>query len=322
MFIPPTWALLSTTQKVLVCLVVPPPYIFTYLCQVSSPGSAHLISTDNIHDQLRQYPYDFILYHPYNVCKTCAFPKPARSKHCSLCGTCVARCDHHCVWVNNCVGRGNYKYFLGLLSTTTLTLVYGTYLAYTTLIPQVHWHFETYPEWYVTELSGGSDVVSRVFDHLTYCLDVFQTGLGVGGLRRAGVGLLAAMTWPLPLGLLAYHLYLIWAGTTTNETAKWEDWREDMAEGVVYIADMKEHESSSEGREGRSRDRNSGVPRWPHTSKHFVVRTNDGQRPRLVANGISELIVDDSWRQIWRLADIENIYDLGFWDNLKESLVN
>ncbi len=24
------------------------------------------------------------------------------------------------------------------------------------------------------------------------------------------------------------------------------------------------------------------------------------------------------WIRVWRLADVENLYDLGFWDNLKD----
>jgi len=44
-------------------------------------------------------------------CNNCKSPKPDRCHHCSTCGTCVLKMDHHCPWVNNCVGFRNYKFF-------------------------------------------------------------------------------------------------------------------------------------------------------------------------------------------------------------------
>lgn len=39
-------------------------------------------------------------------------PKPERTHHCSICDTCVLKFDHHCPWLNQCVGIGNERYFV------------------------------------------------------------------------------------------------------------------------------------------------------------------------------------------------------------------
>ena len=217
-------------------------------------------------------------------------------------------CDHHCPWVNNCVGRGNYRYFLALLLSLGVVEIYGAYLSW--------WILEPYLK---TEPSDA--FFSKA--HFNEILRVAVVSVNVGGLSIAGVGLLAAATAALPLGLLAYHCYLIWAGMTTNESQKWADLRDDMADGIVFKASRqalnthnrlrnygdKGFEYANGGFNPALNSEESGhepyVP-WPISTDQVVVRTEDGRPP----SGQEAM-----WTRVWSLSDVHNLYDLGGWDN-------
>eukprot|EP00928_Gymnodinium_smaydae_P014634 TRINITY_DN15390_c0_g1_i1.p1 TRINITY_DN15390_c0_g1~~TRINITY_DN15390_c0_g1_i1.p1 ORF type:complete len:447 (+),score=86.86 TRINITY_DN15390_c0_g1_i1:45-1343(+) len=64
-------------------------------------------------------------------CKWCRMVQPPRAKHCRDCNCCVLRLDHHCPFLNTCIGQRNYAYFCGFVASVCLLgacVIWGTWL--------------------------------------------------------------------------------------------------------------------------------------------------------------------------------------------------
>ena len=123
--------------------------------------------------------FKLVQYWIFVLCfQVCFVIKPDRAHHCSVCERCILKMDHHCPWVNNCVGFGNYKFFLLFVS-------YG--YAYCIL------------------LIGGS---------LSYVLEFWTDGFGqgddkVGALHLLFLLIVSGLFFLFLSSLFWYHLFLL-----------------------------------------------------------------------------------------------------------------
>ena len=69
-----------------------------------NPGYVPLSKTVNL-SELYKNPSD-------DICAECKIIRPPRARHCYYCKRCTFRYDHHCQWVNNCIGIKNNNMFL------------------------------------------------------------------------------------------------------------------------------------------------------------------------------------------------------------------
>lgn len=216
----------------------------------------------------------------------------------------------------NCLGKGNYGYFIAMLFNLSTMLTYGAWLAYGILAQFLQngsldqASGQAAIKYWSTELNW-----SEYFGAWNWAL--------AHDVRIGAVGLLALLTAPLGWGLFLYHVYLIWVGMTTNESSKWEDWKDAIQAGLVFRSEKPSPPISG------TRiylDIEPIVP-WPAFSNQQLLRCEDGRCPDgfATANGDSEVSDhgmghEPRWKKVQSMQEVENLYDLGFWDNLKDIL--
>jgi hypothetical protein len=200
----------SAVHKYIAAGVVALSLVTFVLASFTNPGIVHPANVDGY---ARLYRYDDFVYSAGRECGTCALPKVARSKHCRVCDRCVARFDHHCIWLNTCVGERNYRWFFAYLLTNVILLWYGIWATVAIL-----WH----------------DVVKGDLLNATFVLGasgerVKATYLILGQYfltvrpEVCCVGLLCAVMGVVLTAFVGFHIHMTVVGYTTNESAKWGD---------------------------------------------------------------------------------------------------
>jgi hypothetical protein len=71
--------------------------------------------------------------HPYGhfeplvseaYCSKCQSPRIPSSEHCDICGVCIRQRDHHCPWMNKCIGENNVLPFYLFIAGVVMMLFY------------------------------------------------------------------------------------------------------------------------------------------------------------------------------------------------------
>ncbi|XP_051191696.1 probable protein S-acyltransferase 15 isoform X2 [Lolium perenne] len=104
--------------------------LFSFLCAAAAdPGSVPAAFSPDAED-----PQGL----KSRYCDKCCMYKPARTHHCKVCKRCVLKMDHHCVWINNCVGYANYKPFIICVLNATIGSLYASVIFVRDLLQTEH----------------------------------------------------------------------------------------------------------------------------------------------------------------------------------------
>ena len=68
----------------------------------------------------------------------CETKKTSYSKHCIICNKCIEGFDHHCYWVNNCIGKENLYLFVSFIAVVNINLVYTIAISIMSLVTDIN----------------------------------------------------------------------------------------------------------------------------------------------------------------------------------------
>lgn len=95
------------------------------VCITRDPGVVQQPEPSDEDTQALLTPADDDFLSPGKWCRKCWGPKPERTHHCSTCGRCVLKMDHHCPWMaSKCIGYNTYPAFVHFLVSCTLLALY------------------------------------------------------------------------------------------------------------------------------------------------------------------------------------------------------
>jgi len=216
-------------------------------------------------------------YEAPRLCATCLTDRSMASTHCSECDCCRQALDHHCPFVNNCVGRGNRRVFVMFCGSAALA---SLLLSIIGLMVQYSGHICVD----VPFLIGSKwDMFAWPFS-IQWCVlteyPAFALIVYIGFISAGWVG-----------SLFYYQLEMVAYETTTYEQIREMKHKYDTPYGMQGSEDRENKARRGSGGGGGATGNNtwkrllSNVWRFCKTGNFTITRRANGGRGRPAGNG-------------------------------------
>lgn len=133
---PVTWSTHPILNALFFIFMLLTAYFYIF-AMIEDPGYVPKLGSRNQERETMRELIDNWKFNEDHFCIYCMVRKPLRSKHCRRCSRCVAKHDHHCPWIFNCVGANNLRHFvIYILSLEVGILIFiQLVIAYLEMLP-------------------------------------------------------------------------------------------------------------------------------------------------------------------------------------------
>ena len=120
--------LIYTILIITYCLLLFFTFLILLLATLKDPSDPYLKLEIEKKEEAKKLKTNYVLEinKQMDFCLICCSNIKSTSKHCKTCDRCVDGFDHHCMWLNNCIGKENYSLFIYLLISFIIFSLFST----------------------------------------------------------------------------------------------------------------------------------------------------------------------------------------------------
>ncbi|XP_044017780.1 putative uncharacterized protein DDB_G0292292 [Aphidius gifuensis] len=130
-----------------------------------------------------------------------------KTKHCSVCNKCIDNFDHHCMWLNNCIGKRNYKFFIICIVSAIVSALISFLLSFIEIATSINYYINNQTNNTIIMDNNTTLPITPIQDNSSLIIITI-------------VCLLSAIAAALLIHLCVFHGYITYLGITTYEYVK------------------------------------------------------------------------------------------------------